>query len=453
MTAFRHELRALFTLAWPATVTQVGLMLTMVVDTMVVARLGATPLAAAALAHMWMWSTLSLGVGAVMGTDPMISQAHGRGDGQAAALALQRGVVVALLTSVPICIAVALTGPALSLLGQPPEVAALAARYNLLRLPMVPCFLLFSTLRLFLQARGRMGPATALIYVANVINALLAWGLVFGELGMPRLGFDGAAIAGTVTAAFELLGLIATISWLGLARGAERPWDRASFSPAGIASVLRIGAPVALQMWLEAFAFTFASFMVGWISVEAIGAHQITLNLASLTFMVPLGVSMGASARVGNLIGAGDVAAMRGAVRVALIAGIGVMAFSALGFTVLRAELPRLYTTDVAVIALAAQILPLAAAFQLSDGAQVVAGGVLRGMGRPNAAALANLLGYYALGLPLGYALAFWLDLGLRGIWLGLTIGLVAVSISLLFWVRRTARRPLGELTVLPAPA
>ncbi|HMI92918.1 MAG TPA: MATE family efflux transporter, partial [Polyangiales bacterium] len=388
MTAFRHELRALFTLAWPATVTQVGLMLTGVVDTMVVARTGATALAAAALAHMWMWSTLSLGVGAVMGTDPMISQAHGRGDGEAAALALQRGIVVALLTSVPICVAVALTDPALSLLGQPPEVAALAARYNLLRLPMIPCFLLFSILRLFLQARGRMGPATALIYVANVINALLAWGLVFGELGMPRLGFDGAALAGTATAAFELVGLIAAISWLGLARGAERRWDRASFSPAGIASVLRIGAPVALQMWLEAFAFTFASFMVGWISVEAIGAHQIALNLASLTFMVPLGVSMGASARVGNLIGAGDVVAMRGAVRVALIAGIGVMSFSALGFTLLRSELPRLYTADLAVVALSAQILPLAAAFQLSDGAQVVAGGVLRGMGRPNAAAV-----------------------------------------------------------------
>jgi multidrug resistance protein, MATE family len=243
------------------------------------------------------------------------------------------------------------------------------------------------------------------------------------------------------------------ISWLGLARGAERRWDRTSFSLPGIAGVLRIGAPVALQMWLEAFAFTFASFMVGWISVEAIGAHQIALNLASLTFMVPLGVSMGASARVGNLIGAGDVVALRRAVRVALIAGIGVMSFSALGFTVLRSELPLLYTADLAVVALTAQILPLAAAFQLSDGAQVVAGGLLRGMGRPNAAAVANLLGYYALGLPLGYALAFWLELGLRGVWLGLTIGLFTVSISLLLWVRRTARRPLAELTVLPSAA
>lgn len=429
-------------------VMQVGLMLTGVVDTMVVARLGASELAASALAHVWMWSTLSLGVGAVMGADPMISQAHGRGDGAAAALALQRGLVVALLASIPICLALVLTEPALRLLGQPADIAALAGRYNLLRLPIVPCFLVFSIMRVFLQARGRMGPATALIYAANVLNAVLAWGLVFGEFGLPHLGFDGAALAGTATSLFEMVGLWLLIRGLRLAEGAERRWDRASFSPAGVAGVLRIGGPVALQMWTEGFAFSFGSFMVGWISVEAVGAHQITLNLASLAFMLPLGLSMGASARVGNLIGAGDVATMRRAVRVALTAGIGVMSFSALAFTVLCNDLPRLYTGDAAVIAAAAQILPLAAAFQLSDGAQVVAGGVLRGMGRPHAAALANLFGYYALGLPLGYVLAFRYELGLRGVWLGLTIGLLVVSIGLLLWVRRTARRPLSDLTV-----
>lgn len=326
--------------------------------------------------------------------------------------------------------------------------AALAARYNLLRLPAVPCFLVFNALRVFLQARGRMGPATTLIYAANLLNAPLAYGLVFGSFGLPRLGFDGAAIAGTLTSAFLVLGLLAAVPALDLNEGAKRRWDRASLSLAGIASVLRVGAPVALQMWLEGFAFTFASFMVGWISVEGVGAHQIALNLASLTFMVPLGVSMGASARVGNLIGAGDAPGMRHAVRVALLTGIGVMSFSALGFTVLRVELPRLYSGDALVVAAAAQILPLAGAFQLSDGAQVVAGGVLRGMGRPHAAAVANLIGYYALGLPLGYALAFPFGLGLRGVWLGLTFGLLAVSGALLVWVRRTARRPLAELTV-----
>jgi MATE family multidrug resistance protein len=446
--ALRSELRALFELAWPATVTQVGLMLTGVVDTMVAARIGSAELAAAALGHMWMWSTMSIGMGVVLGTDPMISQAHGRGDGEGAALGVQRGIVVAVLISVPVCVAMALTAQALRLLGEPAAVAALAGRYNLLRVPMVPCFLVFSALRVFLQARGRMGPATTLVYVANVLNAVIAWALTFGHWGAPRLGFDGAALAGSFTCVFELVALLALIQWLGLARGAQRVWDGASFSLAGIGAVLRIGGPIGLQFWLEGFAFTFAAFMAGWISVDAIGAHQIAINLASLSFMVPLGVSMGASARVGNLIGAGDAPSMRRAIGAALAVGVGVMSFSALAFLFLRAELPRLYTDDAAVIAAAAQVLPLAGAFQLSDGAQVVAGGVLRGMGRPHAAAIANLVGYYALGLPLGYALAFRYELGLRGIWFGLIAGLLTVSASLLVWVRRTALRPLAELTV-----
>lgn len=448
MSATRTELRSLFALAWPAAVTQVGLMLISVVDTLVVARVSPDALAASALAGMWQWSTLSFGMGAVMGIDPLISQAHGRGDGEASALGLQRGLLVAWLASIPIGLAMALTGEALRALGQPPEIAALAARYNLLRLPSVPCFLLFTAYRQFLQARGRMGPATTLIYAVNVLNALLAWSLVFGHLGAPPMGLDGAALAGTVTSLALLLGLMAAMRMGRLSAGAERRWDRVSFAPAGLFAVLRIGVPVGLQLWLEAFAFTFASFMVGWISVAAVAAHQIALNLASLTFMMPLGISMGASARVGNLIGQGNATAMKRAVRVSLLSGIGVMSFSALGFTVLRAQLPQLYTSEAALIAATATILPLAGAFQLSDGAQVVAGGVLRGMGRPHAAAVANLLGYYGLALPLGYVLAFKLELGLRGIWLGLTCGLLVVSIALLTLVLRAARRPLSELTV-----
>jgi len=448
MPSIRTELRALYALAWPATVTQVGLMLTGVVDTIVVARLGSHELAAAALAQMLMWSTMSLGVGAVMGTDPIISQAHGRGDNDATALGLQRGLLVAVLSSIPICAALALTGHVLRALGQPPEVAALAARYNLLRLPTVPCFLVFHAYRMFLQARGQMAPATWLIYAENALNAVLAWALTFGHLGAPKLGFDGAALAGTITTIALVLGMRAIMRLPGIAQGAMRRWDRASFSLAGLTAVLRIGAPVGVQLWLEAFAFTFATFMVGWIGVDAVGAHQIALNLASLTFMVPLGVSMGASARVGNLIGAGDEPGVRRAVWVALGVGASVMCVSALGFAVFRTLLPRLYTEDAALIAVAAQILPLAGAFQLSDGTQVVAAGILRGMGRPNAAAVVNLLGYYMLALPLAYVLAFRFGLGLRGIWYGLILGLVVVSVALLIWVRRTTQRPLAELRV-----
>jgi MATE family multidrug resistance protein len=151
---------------------------------------------------------------------------------------------------------------------------------------------------------------------------------------------------------------------------------------------------------------------------------------------------------VGNLIGVGDMAGMRRAVQASLLLGGGVMLLSAATFTLLRFELPGLYTDDVRVVALAAQIFPLAAAFQLSDGIQVVAGGVLRGMGRPDAAAIVNLVGYYALALPAGYLLAFGGQLGLAGIWASLAAGLTVVALSLLVWVNRTMRRPLRALAV-----
>jgi multidrug resistance protein, MATE family len=188
--------------------------------------------------------------------------------------------------------------------------------------------------------------------------------------------------------------------------------------------------------------------MAGWLGREALASHQIVLNMASLAFMVPLGISQGASTRVGNLIGSGDLPGMRRATKVSIALGASVMIFSALAFSALRYELPALYTGDARVIALAAQILPLAAAFQLTDGTQVVAGGVLRGMGRPDAAAVVNLLGYYLIALPCAYALGFVWGFGLVGIWISLAAGLTLVAGAMLVWVRRTASRPLAALRV-----
>jgi MATE family multidrug resistance protein len=234
----------------------------------------------------------------------------------------------------------------------------------------------------------------------------------------------------------------------GLHRGAWRPWDAASFHLRGQLEILRLGLPMGVQLALESCAFTLATFMAGWLDLAALGSHQIVLNMAALAFMLPLGISMSASARVGNLIGAGDHAGMRRSVRAALFLGAATMSLSALLFTLFDEELPRLYTNDVTVLPLATAILPIAAAFQLADGTQVVAGGVLRGMGRPNIAAAVNLVGYYALALPLAYVLGFPLGHRLIGIWLGLAVGLFAVAIALALWAERTSRRPLTELAV-----
>jgi multidrug resistance protein, MATE family len=446
MTALGSELRLLTRLSAPVALTQLGLMLTGVVDLLMVARVEPEALAACALGNMWQWSFMSMGMGLVLGSDPLIAQAHGRGDGPGTALAFQRGLLVAVLASVPVTAALALTGPGLELLGQAPSVAAKAWEYNLCKLPTVPCFLVYSALRQFLQGRTIMAPATWVMWIGNLLHVPLNALLIFGLLGLPRLGLNGAAISSAITTLFLVTCLWTWMRVFRLYEGAERRWDRESFALPGLIQVARLGLPVGLQMSLEAWAFAWATMMAGWISIDAVGGHQIALNLASLAFMVPLGISQGASTRVGNLIGSGDSSGLRRAVTASLLLGGGVMTASAASFAIFRRELPLLYSDDATVAAIATQILPLAAAFQLSDGVQVVAGGVLRGMGRPDASAIVNLVGYYAFALPLAYLLGFHLHWGLWGIWAALCIGLLAVAAALTIWARRISHLPLAHL-------
>ena len=446
--AQNSEFRTLFGLSVPVATAQLGFMTMGVIDTMMVARIGVSELAAVAIGTSWAWSSSSLFQGLVHGMDPLVSQAHGAGDGNGAGLALQRGLVIACLSSIPLMALWIATEPLLVMLGQDENVASLAGNYMLARLPSAIGFNLFIALRQYLTGRTIMRPAMWVMLVGNVVNLLLNWVLIFGHLGAPRLGLVGAGLATGLTNLLLPIGLWFWIRYFRLHEGAWREWDRDSFSLAGIGRYLRLGIPVGLQLSLEANAFTVAMIMIGWIGVIELAAHQVVINMASFTFMLPLGVAIAASARVGNLIGAQDSTRLRVACRTALAMGGGVMAVAACVFVVFRESLPRLYIEDAAVVSLAAVLLPIAAAFQIFDGLQVVGGGLMRGMGRPKAGAIVNLIGFYVIGLPLGWLLGFPMGLGVIGIWWGLVAGLGGVALMLCIWVMRTAQRPLVELTV-----
>jgi MATE family multidrug resistance protein len=284
------------------------------------------------------------------------------------------------------------------------------------------------------------------MWLGNLVHAGLTWVLVFGALGVPALGIVGAAVSESVTFFLLVLGLIATIRGFNLHKRAWRSWRRDSFAWYGLVQTVRIGMPIGMQIAFEAWAFSIATFMAGWLGRDAVSSHQIVLNLAALAFMVPLGVSQGAATRVGNLVGAGDSGAMQSAVFAAVLLGALVMVPPALVFTLLRHELPALYSADPVVVAQAALILPIAAAFQLCDGAQVVAGGVLRGMGRPDAGAVLSLCGYYGVALPLAYVAGFVWGHGLVGIWCALAVGLTIVAAALIMLMRGASRRSLMAL-------
>jgi MATE family multidrug resistance protein len=435
MSAWSTEYRRILELSAPLIVTQVGHMALGVTDILMVGELGKDAIAAVTLGHVWVWGTFIFGMGLVFGMDPIATQAWGRKDRAALSLVLVRGSLFSLVVAVPIGLSWCFAGPALEALGQSPELASLAHDYVVVQVFGLPPYIVFTALRQYYQAKGILRPILWVSLISVPMNVLFNWLFIFGNLGCPELGIVGAGIATSLTRIFLLVALC-----LGVLRDRDREltgakFDRRAFALSGHLEIAHYGWPIALQFGAEVWAFQIASLMAGKIGTAALAAHGIVLNLAGLTFMVPLGVSLGTVVRVGNLIGEGRYRRAHRASWVAFVIGMGFTTLSALAFFFGRRVLAELFNDSEDVIALAVAIFPIAAAFQWFDGTQVIGSGVLRGMGRARPAAIFNLVGYYLVALPVGYWLAFVCELGLRGIWWGCAVGLGTVAGSLVAWV------------------
>jgi len=441
----RDEVRTLVRLSLPVVAAQVGQMMMGMVDTAMVGRVSVDALAAASIGNAFVYTTLLAANGLLMGMDPVVSHAHGRGDGRTAGIALQRGLVIAALLSVVLGALWVLIGPALTLLRQEPRLVEAAGTYVRVQIPSIVFFLGFTALRQQLQGREIMRPAMWATLIANLSNALLNWVLIFGHWGFPAMGLEGAGIATAVNRVVMLAILVWLVRAAGLLEGAWVPWTRDALAPRGLLRIVALGWPVSLQMALEILAFSGSTLVAGWIGATAVAAHQVTLNFAALSFMMPLGISQAAATRVGNLLGARHPERAQRAAWIALVMGAGVMSVSAILFVLLRGQLPRVLTDEPAVVALSASIFPIAAAFQIFDGTQVVGCGILRGMGRTRPVAWFNLLAYWGLGLPVGAWLVLRRDWGLAGVWWGLCLGLAIVASALVVWIRARGPRTVTE--------
>lgn len=429
------ELREIVALAWPAVASQLGMMLMGVVDLLLVGRLGEDAMAAVGLGHTWTFGVAIVVLGTASGLDPLLAQAFGAGDRRGAGRTFVRGAALLLTMAVPVIALHFAAAPGLRALSQPAGAIPLADTYCRLLAPGVPAMVLFNLVRQTLQADGRMMPAAIAVVVGNVFNAIVGYVLVYGAFGAPKLGVAGVGIA---TAAGRWVMLLALV-WAGrdlLREIWPREWV---LGRAALVQLLTVGLPVGFQVGLEVWAFTAATLLVGAFGSTAAAAHIVSLNLASMSFMVPFGISAAAATRVGNLLGAGHPWQRAGWTALGL--GVAVMTLSATVFASFPAPLARLYApSDPQVVALAAQLLPIAAFFQLFDGTQVVCFGVLRGAGDTRVPALANVVGYYLIGLPVGAWLAH-SGLGPRGVWMGLVLGLAVVAGLLVWRLRWTAAR------------
>jgi MATE family multidrug resistance protein len=441
-----QERGELIRLATPIVVIQVGLMLLGVVDTLMVGRVSPVDLAAVALGNLYFFLVAVFGMGVLFALDPLVAQAYGAGDEEAIARSVQRGVVFALALAVFAGIALIPAGSILAWAGQPAEVIPVAARYAHVAILGVAPFYLFVVFRQTLQAFGRVQAIVWILVVANVVNVALNWVLVFGNLGAPRLGAVGSSWASSVTR-IGMAGGILVVAW-PLVRGYLTPWRADVLAPAPMRRMLRLGLPIGAQVFLEFSAFGIAGLMAGRVGTVAVAGHQVALSLASFTFMMPMGIGQATAVLVGRAVGRGDSDAARRAAVGGLFAGVGVMVLTAAVFLVVPVSLSRLFSTDVAVVALAASLLPIAGVFQVVDGIQVVAASILRGIGDTRVPMLVNFAGFYAVALPLGAFLAFDTGAGAQGIWWGLATGLGVVAALLSLRVRARTRGDLERVVI-----
>lgn len=434
-SAYVAELRSLLRLAWPIIVSQLGQVGMNTTDTIMVGPLGATPLAAAGLGTAIHQFFVTVCVGVIVGMAPLISQAFGAGDILRIRRTFMQGIWLALLLSVPVVL-VSLVGTEMSLmLGQAPEVAGPTGDYMRAIAGSVPAVFLFMVYRQYLEGMGIARPAMVFTFVGLGLNVVVNYALIYGVGDViPAMGLVGSGYATTIVRWVMVLGLAGYVVMradLHPFRGIRRRVD-----PGLLGRIMTIGAPVGTQFGLEVGLFSFGAVMMGWVGPLELAAHQVTINIAATTFMVALGVSMAGSIHVGQHIGAGRMDAMRRAALATYTLALGFMGICALLFVTMGAELIGLYTDDPAIIALGAQLLMVAAAFQLFDGAQVSGVSVLRGAADTRTPMIVCAIGNWGIGMPVAWMLGFRTSLGPIGVWVGLSAGLAAVGVMLGLRVR-----------------
>ena len=417
--------------------SQLGHVLVNFVDSVVVGHIGKLPLAAVGVAVSTTSVLLVLGIGLSMGAVPLVAAADGRRDLPELGRLLVASVWTNALAGLLLAGLGQLVPLLLPLLGQPPEVVALAGPWvQVISLTLLP-LMVFQGFREFAEGLGLTRQAMWLSILANVLNGLLCYALVYGKWGAPEMGMMGSAWATLLARS-----LMAVLMGAYVLRAKRLRAERAaviSWLPDGVTirRVVNLGAPIGVQMALEVGAFGLSLLMAGWLGVTTEAAHKVAIDVASMTYMAASGIAAAATIRVGNLRGAGNLPAARQAgfaaywLTFAFMGAMGILLIST------RHLVPYIYISDPQVVAQASTLLLIAALFQVSDGLQVVGLGALRGLEDVKVPSVVALLAYWAVALPLGYFLGFKLHLGAPGVWTGLLVGLSIVAGVLLLRFRR----------------
>ena len=433
--SFTGNVLATLRLGLPLVGAQLAQQAIHVTDTIMVGRLGTAELAAGVITAQLFYLVFIFGTGFAIAVMPIAAAAKGRADDVAMRRTIRMGLWVVAFYTAAVMPLLWFTQAILVALGQEAEVARLSGVYmRILQWAMLPA-LAVVVFRSFLSVLQRPGVVFAVTLIGVGFNALVAYAFIYGNLGAPALGIAGAGVAGlsTMLLMSALLALYSMTGTLACYQIFVRLW-RADW--ANFFEIARLGWPIGLTIIAEAGLFTASSIMIGWFGAVPLAGHGIALQLASITFMIPLGLASAATVRVGLAYGRQDAAGVGLAARAAFVVGLSVALLGASLFWLMPETLIGLYldrsdTDAAAVLAAAVPMLAVAAAFQLFDSAQVLASGVLRGLKDTRVPMLIAIVAYWFIGMPVGYVLAFLFGFGPVGIWWGLAFGLLAAATML----------------------
>ncbi len=442
----RAELRDMLGIAGPIVIVQVGLQLMGFTDVLMVGHISANALGGVALGNFYFFNIAIFGMGMLMALDPVVAQAIGADDHAAARRGIQRGVLLALGVSAVVSAACAVSGAAFQLLRQPPEAVPLATAFVRISIVGLPPFFIFIVLRQSLQAMLSVRPVLLAVLAGNAVNLAANWVLIFGHFGAPPMGIAGSAWS-TVLARWVMLAILLYTGWPQLRPHLRGSW-RAATAIGPLWRTVRLGAPIGFQWFFEAGAFAMATLMFGWLGTIPLAGHEVALSLASLTFMVPVGFSSAAAALVGQAIGRRDMPSARRHAAGAWVLGVGFMACSGVAMLVAPTPIARWFTGDPAVVLVAASLITIAGVFQVFDGTQAVAQGLARGTGDTTLPMVMHLCGFWVVGVPLAAYLGFRTALAGRGIWWGLTTGLIIAALLQAWRVQRRLRLDIDRVVV-----
>lgn len=429
ISVYKPYINRINRLSWPIIVGQFGVVAMQVADTLMIGRIDATNLAAAGAANSVYFLICILGIGSLTAVSPLVAKAKAEKKPDECHSIYKGSLWAAGILAVIICTTLFVLSSNFYIFGQQAEVSELSTPFlDLLNISTIP-LLFFLAAKQFSDGLSYTAPAAGITLIALLLNIFLNYLLIYGNWGLPAMGLRGAGYATIVSRVFMALSMMAYVHMLPR----YKPYlnNVSLHMKQQLLTILKVGLPSGFQYFFEIGAFALAAIMMGWIGKSEQAAHHIAISLASLTYMIATGISVGGSIAVGDAYGRRNRNDMRYFGKASVLMGAVFMGCCALVFASFSPWIAQLFTSDVQVTQLTTGLLLIAAMFQLSDGIQCVSLGILRGLADTKIPTLITIMAYWVIGIPSGYALAFHFNQSLYGIWYGLSLGLTFSALFL----------------------